>query len=77
MKTETFIPKSMSYGELNEKFYDRRVQFKLKNGKTRTVHVEDIENEDDQDNGILFMASEPEDDVWLEDVVSVTVGNDI
>ena len=72
---ETFFPNSMSYGELNQKFYDRSVQFKLKSGEVRTIHVEDIEDESDQDDGILFMASEPENDVWLKDVISITVGD--
>lgn len=63
-------PHKMSLPEILDNFRARNVTFKLKDGTQRTIFVNEIEDEDDDQPELLFMADEPEDDVWISDVVS-------
>lgn len=60
----------MSLNEIIDHFRARNVAFKLKSGSTRIIFVNEIENEDDDQPELLFMADNPEDDVWISEVVS-------
>lgn len=64
----------MSFQEILKNFRARNVTFTFKDGSKRTVFVEEIENEDDDQPGTIFMVSgQDPQDVWLEDVVSAKV----
>lgn len=63
-------PHKMSLPEILDNFRARNVRFKLKDGTQRTIFVNEIEDEDDDQPELLFMADEPKDDVWISDVVN-------
>lgn len=61
----------MSLPEIIENFRARNVTFTLKDGNKKTIFVEEIENEDDDQPELIFMAAggNPQD-IWISDVVS-------
>lgn len=61
----------MSLPEIIENFRARNVTFTLKDGNKKTIFVEEIENEDDDQPELIFMAaSDNPQDIWISDVVS-------
>ncbi|WP_158592391.1 hypothetical protein [Lactobacillus sp. ESL0225] len=42
----------------------------MKDGTKRTIFVNEIEDESDNQPELLFMADDPKDDIWISDVVS-------
>lgn len=65
-------PKKMKLPEIIAAFRARQVQFKLKDGSVKTIFVEEIENELDDQPELIFMADVPEKDIKISDVVSAT-----
>ncbi|KRL95563.1 hypothetical protein ACUIJQ_08260 [Levilactobacillus hammesii] len=65
-------PKKMKLPEIIAAFRARQVQFKLKDGSIKTIFVEEIENELDDQPELIFMADVPEKDIKISDVVSAT-----
>ena len=65
-------PHTMKLPEIISVFRARQVQFKLKDGSIKTIFVEEIENELDDQPELIFMADVPEDDIKISDVVSAT-----
>lgn len=64
----------MSFQEILHNFRARNVIFTFKDGSKRTIFVEEIENENDDQLGTIFMAAGPNpQDVWLDEVVSAKV----
>ncbi|MBC6360566.1 hypothetical protein [Lactobacillus apis] len=63
-------PHKMTLVEVLDNFRARNVTFTLKDGTKRTIFVNEIEDEADDQPEMLFMADEPKDDVWISDVVS-------
>lgn len=63
-------PHKMSLVEILDNFRARKVTFTLKDGTKRTIFVNEIEDESDDQPELLFMADEPKDDIWISDVVS-------
>lgn len=63
-------PNKMSLIEILDNFRGKNVTFKLRDGTERTIFVNEIEDEDDDQLELLFMADKPKDDVWISDVVS-------
>ena len=63
-------PHKMTLVEVLDNFRARNVTFTLKDGTKRTIFVNEIEDETDDQPEMLFMADEPKDDVWISDVVS-------
>ncbi|WP_461242996.1 hypothetical protein [Secundilactobacillus muriivasis] len=63
-------PNKMTLSEIIAAFRARTVRFKLKDGTNRTIFVEEIENEDDDQPETIFMGSTENEDVWISDVVS-------
>lgn len=63
-------PNKMSLIEILDNFRGKNVKFKLRDGTERTIFVNEIEDEDDDQLELLFMADKPKDDVWISDVVS-------
>lgn len=62
----------MSLPEIIENFRARNVTFTLKDGNKKTIFVEEIENEDDDQPELIFMAAgDNPQDIWISDVVSV------
>lgn len=62
----------MSLPEIIENFRARNVTFTLKDGNKKTIFVEEIENEDDDQPELIFMAAgDNPQDIWICDVVSV------
>lgn len=64
-------PNKMTLPEIIANFRARNVTFKLKDGSKKTIFVEEIENEDDDQPELIFMATggNPQD-IWISDVVS-------
>lgn len=61
----------MSLPEIIENFRARNVTFTLKDGNKKTIFVEEIENEDDDQPELIFMAAgDNPQDIWISDVVS-------
>lgn len=61
----------MSLPEIIENFRARNVTFTLKDGNKKTIFVEEIENEDDDQPELIFMAAGDNlQDIWISDVVS-------
>ncbi|MBI0092806.1 hypothetical protein H3T48_03650 [Lactobacillus sp. M0403] len=61
----------MSLPEIIENFRARNVTFTLKDGNKKTIFVEEIENEDDDQPELIFMAAgDNSQDIWISDVVS-------
>lgn len=61
----------MSLPEIIENFRAINVTFTLKDGNKKTIFVEEIENEDDDQPELIFMAaSDNPQDIWISDVVS-------
>ena len=61
----------MSLPEIFENFRARNVTFTLKDGNKKTIFVEEIENEDDDQPELIFMAAgDNPQDIWISDVVS-------
>lgn len=65
-------PNKMTLVQILGNFRARNVTFTLKGGTKRTIFVNEIENESDDQPETLFMADDPKDDVWISDVVSAT-----
>lgn len=64
-------PHKMSLPEIIANFRARNVTFTLKDGSKKTIFVEEIENEDDDQPELIFMAAgEDPQDIWISDVVS-------
>lgn len=63
-------PSEMKLPEILAAFRARTVEFKLKNGQTRTIFVEEIEDEDDDQPELIFFGDSPENDVHISQVVS-------
>ena len=55
----------MTLQELGKHFYGRTVQFKLKNGKTKTMFVQDIMNEEDDEPELTFIGGSEENEVRI------------
>lgn len=61
----------MSLPEIIANFRARDVTFTLKDGSKRTIFVEEIENEEDDQPELIFMAAgDNPQDIWISDVVS-------
>lgn len=61
----------MSLPEIIENFRARNVTFTLKDGNKKNIFVEEIENEDDDQPELIFMAAgDNPQDIWISDVVS-------
>ena len=61
----------MSLPDIIENFRARNVTFTLKDGNKKTIFVEEIENEDDDQPELIFMAAgDNPQDIWISDVVS-------
>ncbi|MBH9985515.1 hypothetical protein [Lactobacillus sp. M0390] len=61
----------MSLPEIIENFRARNVTFTLKDGNKKTIFAEEIENEDDDQPELIFMAAgDNPQDIWISDVVS-------
>lgn len=61
----------MSLPEIIENFRARNVTFTLKDCNKKTIFVEEIENEDDDQPELIFMAAgDNPQDIWISDVVS-------
>ena len=57
--------------EIIANFRARNVTFTLKDGSKKTIFVEEIENEDDDQPELIFMAGGDNlQDIWISDVVS-------
>ncbi|NLR08674.1 MULTISPECIES: hypothetical protein [Lactobacillaceae] len=65
-------PQKMKLSKIIAAFRARQVQFKLKDGSIKTIFVEEIENELDDQPELVFMADVPEKDIKISDVVSAT-----
>lgn len=64
-------PHKMSLPEIIANFRARDVTFTLKDGSKKTIFVEEIENEDDDQPEMIFMAAgDHPHDIWISDVVS-------
>lgn len=64
-------PHKMSLPEIIANFRARNVTFTLKDGSEKTIFVEEIENEDDDQPELIFMAAgDNPQDIWISDVVS-------
>lgn len=63
-------PQKMKLSEIIAAFRARQVQFKLKDGSIKTIFVEEIENELDDQPELIFMADVPEKDIRVSKVVS-------
>ena len=63
-------PHKMTLQELGKHFYGRTVQFKLKNGKTKTIFVQDIMNEEDDEPELTFIGGSEENEVRISEIVS-------
>lgn len=61
----------MSLPEIIANFRARNVTFTLKDGSKKTIFVEEIENEEDDQPELIFMAAgDNPQDIWISDVVS-------
>ncbi|MBI0110771.1 MULTISPECIES: hypothetical protein [Lactobacillus] len=64
-------PHKMSLPEIIANFRARNVTFTLKDGSKKTIFVEEIENEDDDQPELIFMAAgDDPQDIWISEVVS-------
>lgn len=64
-------PNKMTLTEIIANFRARNVTFKLKDGSKKTIFVEEIENEEDDQPELIFMAAgDNPQDIWISDVVS-------
>ncbi len=63
-------PNKMTFLEVLDSFRARTVKFQLKDGTSRTIFVNEIENEEDDQPEIIFMGNTEKEDVWISDVVS-------
>lgn len=61
----------MTLPKIIANFRTRNVTFTLKDGSKKTIFVEEIENEDDNQTELIFMAAgDNTQDIWISDVVS-------
>ena len=59
-------PNKMTLTEIIANFRARNVTFKLKDGSKKTIFVEEIENEDDDQPELIFMAAgDNPQDIWI------------
>ena len=65
----------MSLPEVLANFRARNVTFELKDGTKRTIFVNEIEDEDDDQPEMIFMADDPKDDVFISQVVDAIPGS--
>ena len=65
----------MSLPEVLDNFRARNVTFKLKNGTKRTIFVNEIEDEDDDQPEMIFMADDQKDDVFISQIVDAIPGS--
>lgn len=63
----------MTLQELGQRLYGRRVQFILKNGKKKTIFVQDILNEDDDEPELTFLGGSVENEIKISEVVEAVV----
>ncbi|WP_338206570.1 hypothetical protein [Lactobacillus juensis] len=63
-------PHKMTLQELGKHFYGRIVQFNLKNGKKKTIFVQDIMNEEDDEPELTFIGGSEENEVRISEIVS-------
>lgn len=60
----------MTIQDIDQNFYARNVTFTLKNGEKKTIFVQDILNEDDDEPELVFVGDTYENQVWISDIVS-------
>lgn len=60
----------MNIKEIDELYYGRNVEFTLKNGKKKTIFVEDILNEDDDEPELTFIGGSVENEIGISEIVS-------
>lgn len=63
----------MTLQELVQRLYGRRVPFTLKNGKKKTIFVQDILNEDDDESELTFLGGSVENEIKISEVVEAVV----
>ena len=63
----------MTLQELGKLFYGKNVQFTLKNGKKKTIFVQDILNEDDDEPELTFIGGSVENEIRISEVSSAVV----
>ncbi|WEV40351.1 hypothetical protein [Lactobacillus sp. ESL0681] len=63
-------PRKMSIQEIDQHFYGRNVEFTLNNGKKKTIFVQDILNEEDDEPELTFIGDSIENEIGISDIVS-------
>lgn len=63
----------MSLPEIIENFRARNVTFTLKDGNKKTIFVEEIENEDDDEPELTFLGGSVENEIKISEVVKALV----
>lgn len=66
-------PRKMTIKEIDQHFYGRNVKFTLKNGKHKTIFVEDILNEDDDEPELTFLGGSVENEIRISEISSAVV----
>ena len=72
-------PSKLSFVQILEKYRDRDVQIVFKNNHTQKFYVEEIENQLDEWNDVLFITTPLKGDgpgeVWLHDIKTIKALN--
>lgn len=72
-------PTELSFVQILEKYRNRDVQIVFKNGHTQRFYVEEIENQLDGWNDVLFMTipfkKDGPGEVWMHDIKTITALN--
>lgn len=63
-------PHKMTIKEIDELYYGRNVEFTLKNGKKKTIFVEDILDENDNEPELTFIGGSIENEIGISNIVS-------
>jgi hypothetical protein len=63
----------MTIQEIDQNFYGKKVEFTLKNGNKKTIFVEDILNEDDDEPELTFIGDSNENEIGISDISSAEV----
>lgn len=63
----------MTIQEIDELYYGRNVEFTLKDGKKKTIFVEDILNEDDDEPELTFIGGSLENEIGISNIISARV----
>ena len=66
-------PKTMTLPEIIANFRAREVTFTLKNGTQKTIFVNEVENEDDDQPELVFMGNSNDEDIFISDVLKASV----